>query len=51
MPKAERKVLDQLIKYRYWLFLLAATVLALLARKGGHGPFQPGYECVPGALV
>ena len=27
MPKTERKILDQLIQYRYWLFLLAATAL------------------------
>ena len=41
MPKTERKILDRLIKYRYWLFLLAATALAWLARKGGMDHSSP----------
>ena len=40
MPKTERKILDQLIQYRYWLFLLAATALAWLARKGEQNGFR-----------
>lgn len=41
MPKTERKILDRLIQYRYWLFLLAATALAWLARKGGMDHSSP----------
>ena len=40
MPKTERKILDRLIKYRYWLFLLAATALGWPGRAAWTIPAQ-----------